>query len=218
MFEDLIDQKISQLGKEIQDLKYVVGSKCAQMTNLKCEISGLKSELNHKINQIDINRDEATFEFELTNVTDFFADDNDRYSDIFYVKCMPFSMNIEFRKKDDSVNHMGLYLYCHNNDIVKVSSIPVIFTELISKLISLFFSFRTKWSCSTKFKLKLLSHLPGRPTKEKEFSHVFSRQTGFGNSKFITISELMDEKNGFVLDNKMTLVVQMVVDEVVRLK
>lgn len=182
-----------QFRKEIQDIKDVVKSKGAVMTGLKSEIGRMKSELNNKIDQLNIERSETTFEYELTGLTEFFKADNDRYSDVFFCRGLPFSINVEFKKKDDQPKSLGFYLYCHQNDPIK-------------------------WSCSTNYKLKLMSFLPNVPEKVKEFNHVFSKSTGFGNSKFIQLSDLMNEENGYVRDNAIKLVCQLKADKVIRPK
>lgn len=185
------DVLMTALESENQNIKREVEIKGALMTNLMTEIGRLKSELKNKIDQRNVGISETTFEYELTNLVEFFRADNVRNSEVFYCRGLPFSIEVQFRKKDDQPKCLGLYLHCNHSDPVK-------------------------WSCKTNSKLRLVSFLPDVPDEERKLNAVFTKDHGFGFSKFILLSELMNEKNGFIRNNTIKLVCELKADKLIR--
>lgn len=170
-----------------------------QVTELKNEISGLKTEisdmnikLSERISQVDIDRGETAFEYELTEALEFFSNiKGNKFSESFHCRSLTFFLGIDFQRKLGHPNYMGFYLFCSHNDSLK-------------------------WSCSTRFTLKVISQLPGAPDRVEEFQNEFTMSSGIGNSQFISVEELLNKNNGLVKDNKIKLSVHLKADKVVR--
>ena len=153
----------------------------------------LKGELQREIKEVDVNRVEASFE--LADVFKFFEiESNKRRSDKFWCRGLKWSIGVGWKlKKEDNSKQLGVFLFCENDD-------------------------QMKWSCKSNRKLILLNNLPEKKNLILgPISHTFDRKEGRGCDEFISYSELVDKKNGYIKDDKIVLGVELKAELVVRL-
>lgn len=160
-----------------------------QLTSLKSTVNALESEM--KIRSVDVTRPEASFKFVLPGVSKFFeVADSKHVSDRFQCRGLHWSLSVK-SNLNGGFKTLGFYLRCENDD-------------------------PGSWSCKVAVKLLLYSHLPNKPNLPYNYSHTFDRNSGCGFSKFVSYGELIDESNGYLKDDRITLGVELKVGSVVR--
>lgn len=172
-------------------LKVLTKSHGEKITSLESRIEELKKELKREIKEVDINRAEASFKFELVGVSKFIEiEANERHSARFWAQGLQWSLLVRcnLKKKD---KYLGLSLLCHNDE-------------------------PPNWSCKTSFNLILFTNLPGAENWVRQFIHNFDKNEDWGLNFFISCTELMDEKNQYVKDDKIMLGVELKAEPVVR--
>lgn len=154
-------------------------------------MDGLRSELLPQIQSVDVARPEASFSFELANVSKFIqADGNQHRSDLFWCRGLQWRLSVWSVRRRRSKS-LSFFLHCESDD-------PQI-------------SF-----CTVDFELILFSKSPSKPNYVRKDSHTFFQKAGQGFMKFVSYRELTDEKKGFIQDDKITLGVEMKAGPVVR--
>lgn len=158
------------------------------------KINELKTELFQKIKEVDINRAEVLFRFELGDVGKFFETDTAKmFSERFFCRGLQWSILAQNNRKDvanANTKHLGFYLHCHNDE-------------------------PAKWSCKVKYQLILFARSPEKQ-KACRLINTWEKKTSFGSHFFISYIELMDKANGYVQDDKVLLGVGLEADPVVR--
>ena len=202
-YEELDKLKMVTKSQEEQiiSLKAVTKSQKEQITSLDTKVGELKNNLEREIEQVEreiqevnVNRAEASFKFELADVSKFFEiESNKRCSDKFWCRGLQWSIKVQRKlKAEDGSKQLEVYLHSENDD-------------------------QFEWSCKTNFKLILFNNLPEKknliygPTL-----NTFKLKSGFGFSNFISYSKLIDEKNGYIKDDKIVLGVELKVEPVFR--
>ena len=137
-----------------------------------------------------ISRPEASFKFELADVSKFFETNCTHYSDMFWCRGVQWSLCVE-SKLLVGTKSMGFFLRCENEDPVK-------------------------WSCKAEFQLILFSKLSGKPNHVHRICHIFDRKMSWGNPLFKSYSALTNKRNGYIEDDKILLGVQLKAEPVVR--
>ena len=178
--------------EELHKLKAVTKSQEEEIASLKAKVDELKREIKGMV----INRSEASFEFELADVSKFFEIENNRqYSDKFWCRGLQWSIYVQYDlKKSDSSKQLGFYLRCENDD-------------------------EENWWCEAKSKLFLFNNLPQKENYVRgPCSDIFEKKNRtWGYLSFISYSELTDEKNGYIKNDKIVLGVEMKAKPVVRM-
>lgn len=195
----------SRSNDELDKLKALVKYQEKQMaclqvtmeTRMQTKIDELKTELKREINEVDIGRAEVSFKFELANVSKFFqVDCNEQLSERFWARDVQWSLcamsELEDGPTKTSDTFLGLYLYCHNDELLE-------------------------WSCKTKFSLIVFNHQSANQNVVVGLAHTFKANFNWGQDELISYSELADEKKGFIQDNKIVLGVQLKAEPVIRI-
>lgn len=150
----------------------------------------LKSELKLEIKEVDINRAEVSFKFKIAGVAKFFEiDGNERTSERFWCRGMQWSLNAECKLKEDQSKYLALYLFCHDNPALKANCRMILFD---------------------------MSEDPDRQDGYLEFEHDFVDNTGIGEAYFISYLDLIDEANGYLMDDTIVLGVELETEQLVR--
>lgn len=157
-------------------------------------LEAMKSELEQAIKNVDITRREVSFQFEMLDVPKFFeANWNERHSGRFWCQSLQWSIKVKLIQSDDSTKatqgdnqtkHLGVYLFCHNDD-------------------------QLKWSCKVNCKLILFSQLSPEKNRVRDLVHTYDKKKGFGYRCFISYSELTDQANGYIQDGKAVVGVEL---------
>ena len=123
---------------------------------------------------------EAKFKFELDNVANFLmVDGNRRQSNRFWCRGVEWFLDAEC-KVFGNLKQLGVFLHCCNGDL-------------------------GKWSIKTRFELILFNNLPEKQNFTRPIDYTFEKRTGYGLTFFLSHSELMDERNGYIKDDKIVL-------------
>ena len=149
-------------------------------------MDGLRSELTLLTKRAEmLQSEETSFKFELAEVSKFFKTAGSyRKSDLFPCGDLQWYLWAECKKKGTSKS-LDLYLGCENPDLIE-------------------------WSCKVDFKLILFSKLPGNKTNYvRKTSNVFVDKIGHGFLSFVSYSELTDKSKGYIVDDNITLGVEM---------
>lgn len=161
-----------------------------RMNEMKNE---LKSELKREIKSVTTTTSEATFKFELTEVSKFFeaipmAHDSEK------VWCRGFQWSIKAKCSlaGDGSKRLEIYLNSHNDD-------------------------PQEWSCKVECKLTLFSHLSETSNFVGYIRNTFDRVScSWGYAGFISHRELIDPKYGYIKNDKLVLGVELKAEPVVR--
>lgn len=147
----------------------------------------LKSELRREMKEVENQRNETSFKFQLPEVSKFFkVDKNEHISDRFWCRGVEWSLvaKAELHPKDGK--YLGFFLNCHNED----------------------------WSGSSykaDYELVLLRSRPGEQFTGKG-EKIFHKAGAHGFRRFISYRELTDEKKSYVEDSKILLGINLKVE------
>lgn len=191
-----VEYEVSALGEELTQLKDQITSLKNTAISLKTELKEFRSEMKKQIKSVDITRPEASFSFEVDELSEFAKiDGNWHYSDKFWCRSMPWCIGV----KSDHGNGqktpsktLGFYLLCENNDRSNV-----------------------EWSCEVDFKMTLYSNLPNK-NLVREASQIFNQKIRCSFQCSKNFSSIIDKKNGYTTDDKITLGVEIKVGPMVR--
>lgn len=175
-------------------MRALTQSQGEQIIVLEGRLDELKSELKREIKEMGADRAEIVFKFELADVSKFLqAKASERHSDRFWCKSLQWSIVVRWTlgKKKDALKHLSVSLHCHNDSTAK-------------------------WSCKTSFNLVLFSQLPEKDNLIRQFTHDFETKGEWGLMHFISCAELLDEKNGYIKDDKIVLGVELKAEPVIR--
>lgn len=191
----------------VDELKREIASFQIRMNELKSELkrevasfevkmNELKSELKQEIERVDINRPEASFRFEITNVSEFLKASLERNSEKIWCRGLQWSIKAKSSLGQDGSKRLEIHLVCHNDDLQKMS-------------------------CNVDCKLTLFSHLGNIYDKVKyvrnNYAMTMSKsQDSWGYGEFISHRDLTNPKNGYIKDNKILLGVKLQVGPVIR--
>lgn len=151
-------------NEDLNELKAIVENQKEQVSSLQAEIR----ELNLKIKELDINRSEVSFKFELTGVSDFFKFNGNRRSNIFWCQGLQWSIGVN-TEMHHNLKYLNVHLHCHNDE-------------------------QLSWSCDTEFDLILFGDSAENPNLVRKTYHTFQRREGFGFGCFIGELELLHRK------------------------
>lgn len=155
-------------------------------SSLRNEISALKSTLDQRTGDVDTNRPEATFIFEIKDAENFLNSGKKRASQFFFCRSMRFYLGLQ-KIYADGEYYLAVYLYRFN------PSDPF------------------AYSIETDFELTLLNRASSL-NKVLEIVHTFkssSSYDGRGEAKFISISELTGFGNGWIEDDTIKMQVHL---------
>ena len=153
----------------------------------------LKSELDLQIKEVDLRRPVSSFKFELADVSRFFENDGDElFSEKFWCRGLQWSLKAK-SNLDANSRCLGFYLYCESDDSIE-------------------------WSCKVNYKLLLFNNLPWKRDNELQATKTFKKSVSefWGYPNFISYAELIDERNGYIRNDKVVLGVQLKAEPVIR--
>lgn len=151
-------------------------------------MKALKRELKRELKNVNIARPEASHKFQLAGVSNFFElGTNEVQSEAFQCRKLSWSLVVKSTLSPNGQRFLSLFLNCHHD------------------------SPHISWECKLKYKLILFSRLPEMPNLVRRFKFSFGRLTGtsFGLFDFISYRELTEEKNGYIMDDKIVLGVEL---------
>lgn len=169
-----------------------------QLSGLETTVNELRSELrsqNLQVKNADVTRPDASFKFELTNVSKFLkTSSNKHYSHRFWCRGLLWSFHVESQlglNKNVCSRYLGFSLHCEHNDPVKRS-------------------------CKAEFQLTLFSKLLGKPNYVYRTSYNFHQKANWSHPLFRSYDELTDKKNGYIEDDKILLGVELKTEPLTR--
>lgn len=155
-------------------------------SSLRNEMSALRSTLDERIGEVDTNRPETTFIFEIKDAQKFLDSEQQRASQFFHCKSMRFYLGMR-KVYTDGTYYLAVYLYRFN------PSDPF------------------SYSIQTDFKLTLLNRASSL-NKVLKIQHTFESRSSYdgrGDQKFISISELTGFGNGWIQDDTIKMQVHL---------
>ena len=170
----------SNSNEELDKLKALIKGQGEQIAGLGTRMEELKSELKLEIKDVGINRVEASFKFELDikSFLNLVGPNQAIQSKRFWCKGLQWSIMVKCRLQNSS-KYLGAFLYCHMNP---------------------------NWFCKARFSLALFNQLSDAKCLGGSATYDFSEdETGFGFPCLISCDKLVDEKNGYIKDNKIVL-------------
>lgn len=140
-----------------------------------------------------VSRAEASFKFELTDVSKFFESNSVKYqSERFWCCGLQWSIYVKKHLKDDNLKYLDFFLHCHNDE-------------------------PQPWYCRVECKLILFSSVSDDQNYVLKFVHKFNKDTGFGYQYFISQRKLTNEKRAcYLKDDKIVLGAELKAEPVVR--
>jgi len=152
-----------------------------------------KSEFNNAADEPmeeDNSRSEATFSFKITDVTNFFNSKDNRLSEPYYVRNLPWKIMAMPRvAQDRQSKSLGFFLQCNGD------------SESLS------------WSCNAAAELRLINQLnPAQDMVRTIEHHFFLKENDWGFTQFMSYADIMDPLKGFCKDDTIILEVSVKAD------
>ena len=189
--ETKINTDLKPTEKRDDPLKTLIKHQKHQIIALKTQIDSMKRELK----LLDTSRGEASFKFELTGLSKFFElEGNERYSTLFWCANLQWSLYAKVSTHFDLSKYLALFLYRHTDEPIR-------------------------WPFKLDYKFILFNHLAEQRNRFSEYSGTFEKFTKkriYGLLRLISYTEIIDPSNGFILDDKVVLGVEMKAEPVAR--
>ena len=143
------------------------------------------STISQKVVEIDVQRPEANFIYEINDVQAFLNSKKSRGSEFFFCRSMRFYIELKYAYFEGD-EYFGVCLKCHNP------------------------SDTFDYSMATSYEFRLVNWL-GKEDKIEKFNFNFVRNLDdtHGNTKFLPITVLTNPSNGWVRDDKLRLKVNL---------
>ena len=145
-------------------------------------------ELKREIKEVGTGQERESFKFELAAVSRFFESGFRQPRERFWARGVQWSL--EVKRTEVGETHLGVFLKCHEAS--------------------------PKWSCEVSYSLILFNHRSENLNRVKTFTKTFGRYLESGSPKFMSYAELIDERNGYIKNDKIVLGVVLKVGPMIR--
>lgn len=207
--DDELDEEEQKAGEESEKIKADKVTK-AELIEDVAKLKAAVKELNEKFDRLaaiksqelvdpSINS-EIVFDLQVKKVANLIENKDLHYSEIFYCQGLPWQVRVCVSDlvHDEEVDKtktrfVGVFVSCENNS-----------------------NYPGNWSIKAAYEIRLLNNLPDKRNKLAKFYSTYNKIAALGAPKFITASELLDEKKGWIQNDTIKLQIYLRAEKLIR--